>query len=321
MIQSPRPHRYLDLSFLNALDALANSSADGSWWRDVLRRDDLVIAVRRNSLNVYFRGASIFRVDWNEREVTPLTHAKYLVRQTQSYVSLAKGQFTFPSDPVWKRYDGERTLQEMMRAAAAFAGSEKSGLHPLLTGDRRVIDVEIALTRAQGDFRDPSQPLPSDADETKRRQDRLDAAVVSQTSNGNPAIVFYEAKHFSNPALRATGETAAAVVNQMEDYRTAIAAYEESLATGYVEVAKALVSIAEMRNAVGNLRAVDPLISQIAAGALPFINPEPRLLIFGFDKAQRDDPAWGKHLRKLEDKLPGRVRAIGNPTRQTVAFR
>ncbi|KSV87373.1 hypothetical protein N181_01875 [Sinorhizobium fredii USDA 205] len=45
------------------------------------------------------------------------------------------------------------------------------------------------------------------------------------------------------------------------------------------------------------------------------------ILVFGFDKAQRDDPVWRKHLEKLESQLGGRVRAIGNPTRQSVALR
>jgi hypothetical protein len=47
-------------AFLDALDNLARKP---SWWRDVLLRDDVFIAVRANSLNVYHRGASIFRID------------------------------------------------------------------------------------------------------------------------------------------------------------------------------------------------------------------------------------------------------------------
>ena len=53
----------------------------------------------------------------------------------------------------------------------------------------------------------------------------------------------------------------------------------------------------------------------------PVIDAKPHLLIFGFDKAQRDDPTWRVHLQKLEHHLGGRVRAIGNPTRQSVAIR
>lgn len=47
-------HRKLDAEFLDALEALA-AAPTPNWWQDVLRNDDLFIAVRRNSLNVYYR--------------------------------------------------------------------------------------------------------------------------------------------------------------------------------------------------------------------------------------------------------------------------
>jgi hypothetical protein len=37
--------------------------------------------VHKESLNVYHRGASIFRVDFRHGRPVPVTHAKYLVRQ------------------------------------------------------------------------------------------------------------------------------------------------------------------------------------------------------------------------------------------------
>ena len=65
-------------AFLDALDNLARKP---SWWRDVLLRDDVFIAVRANSLNVYHRGASIFRIDdAGAGRVIPWTHTKYLIR-------------------------------------------------------------------------------------------------------------------------------------------------------------------------------------------------------------------------------------------------
>lgn len=180
-------HRKIDAGFLDGLEALATSS-EQNWWKDVLAEADLFIAARRNSLNVYYRGASIFKIDWNGRRIIPSTHAKYLVRQTQAYVPLVNGQFQHPASALtWDRYEGVETLHQMMRAAMPFAGPEKSGLHPLLVGDPAIIDVEIALTREAMEDRD------------NQRQDRLDAAVIRNTAAG-PEIVFCEAKHFTNQA-------------------------------------------------------------------------------------------------------------------------
>lgn len=149
MMDAVAAHRKLDAAFLDALEELAASSKSANWWRDVLASDDLFIAVRRNSLNVYYRGASIFRIVWQAGQVVPYTHAKYLVRQAKTYVPMQDGKFRYPSASLlWEHYEGPETLREMMRAATAFAGAEKSGLHPLLVGDPSVIDAEVALTRA-----------------------------------------------------------------------------------------------------------------------------------------------------------------------------
>lgn len=323
MMDAVAAHRKLDTAFLDALEELATSANSANWWRDVLASDDLFIAVRRNSLNVYYRGASIFRIDWQAGQVVPYTHAKYLIRQVQTYVPMQDGKFRYPSASLlWEQYDGPETLREMMRAATAFAGAEKSGLHPLLVGNPSVIDTEVALTRAAeeqeaADAASPGQEL------TMRRQDRLDAAVVRKTTDG-PTVVFHEAKHFSNSALRASAGNLPPVIDQIEDYEKALTIYAPSLAAGYAEVAKALVRISELKKLVRNGEApkLDEAILQIArAETHPIIDTKPHLLIFGFDKAQRDDPAWRMHLEKLESRLGGRVRAVGTPTRQTVAFR
>jgi len=324
MMDSVAAHRNLDAAFLDALEQLATSPNSANWWRDVLASDDLFIAVRRNSLNVYYRGASVFKIDWQAGQVVPSTHTKYLVRQDQTYVQMQDGKFRYPSFPLlWEQYDGPETLREMMRAATAFAGAEKSGLHPLLVGDPSVIDAEVALTRAAEEH-ETDDATATSQEPTTRRQDRLDAAVACNNTAAGPSIIFHEAKHFSNPALRATAENLPAVIGQIEDYERALTIYAPALAAGYVEVAKVLVRINEMKTLVrnGDAPKLDGAILQIASNETrPIIDTKPHLLIFGFDKAQRDDPAWRKHLEKLEVRLGGRVRAIGNPTRKTVAFR
>lgn len=303
-------HRNLDPEFLDALEAMAAAPAP-NWWQDVLRNEGLFIAVRRNSINVYYRGASIFKIDWINGRILPSTHIKYLVRQAQTYVPLIDGRFQYPAAALmWEGYEGAETLRQVMQAATLFAGAEKTGLHPLLVGDPAIIDVEIALTRTA-------------TEEAAAQQDRLDAAVIRNTPTG-PEVIFCEAKHFTNAALRASDENLPAVIGQIKDYERALAKCAPSLVAGYVEVAKALVRINAMKGFVrhGDAPALHDAIREIADnGTRPVIDTKPHLLVFGFDKAQRDDPAWRKHLEKLERSLEGRVRAIGKPTRQSVALR
>lgn len=311
------PHRALDPAFLDALEELATDST-GNWWRDVLQHPDLVLAVRRNSINAYYRGASIFRIGWKPGQVIPFTHAKYLVRPTQTYVALERGEFRFDArDVLQKTYLGMETLNEMCRAASRYAGAEKAGLHPMLAGNADVIDAEIALTRLSS----PDDDGEEEIDVSERRQDRIDAAIAT-LENGVPTIRFYEAKHFTNSALRASGDNLPNVVHQVTDYEKALEAYRAELSAGYVETARALLRFNDMRmQAFGEsaARSIAPAIRQIAeTEPPPVIDTLPHLIIYGFDKAQRDDPAWGKHLAKLQAAIPGRVRAIGNPTRTTV---
>lgn len=313
------PHRTLEPAFLDALEELANDST-GSWWRDVLQHPDLVLAVRRNSINAYHRGASIFRIDWKAGQVIPFTHAKYLVKPAQTYVALERGEFQFDArDLLQQTYLGMETLNDMCRAASRYAGMEKAGLHPMLVGNPDVIDVEIALTRLSS----PDDSGDEEVVSSDRRQDRVDAAIALTDTNGVPTIRFYEAKHFTNSALRASGDNLPDVVRQITDYEKALEAYRSQLSAGYLETAKALVRFNEMRAqafADSAVRSLAPVIHQIAeTGQAPVVDTLPHLIIYGFDRAQRDDDTWQVHLGKVEKVLSrSRVRAIGNPTRATV---
>ncbi len=106
--------------------------------------------MRDRSLNVYYRGASLFRITPVGAGVSAETHVKYLVRQRQALTQLGQdGGFALdPGTAVWTRYEGPGTLAEMKRAAAALSGLEKAGVHALVKASPNVVDVEIALTGA-----------------------------------------------------------------------------------------------------------------------------------------------------------------------------
>lgn len=309
----PKPHRHLDEEFLGALDELIRSKSTTNWWRDVLSRQDLVIAIRRNSINVYNCGASIFKIDWSGGNISTSTHAKYLVKQEQNYIPLKGSGFSITTEKLfWQNYDGPQTLDSMVKAARVLAGPEKIGLHPLLVHDPKVVDAEIAFTReAEAEAEDEEKIL---TPPTERRQDRLDAAVVRGTTEG-PTITFFEAKDYSSKYLRASGDNRPDVLSQIEAYEKALSTNAASIAAGYMNVARAMVRISNMRRQVvgdGLVREVDPLVLNIADGRSPIIDCKPRLLITNFDNAQRTDKGWLRHLDKLKsaDALGnGRVRA------------
>ncbi|MEP9380327.1 hypothetical protein ABLE91_26745 [Aquabacter sp. CN5-332] len=343
--------RGLSPSFLNALEALASSS-EGEWWHDVLAHRDVFIAVRRESINVYHRGASIFQVNFENGKLVPVTHAKYLVRQQQAYARLREdGAFSADAAAtLWPRYEGPTTLQEMLRAAAALAGPEKIGLHSLLMNSPHVVDVEIALDGLAGGMAIESiaPGVSSFAEENgeraeiaeaieaasavaiapTRRIDRLDVATVEER-NGALALVFHEAKHFANKELRAAANRLPPVLEQMERYEATLRLHEQRLLSEYSAVCRSLVAIDAMRQAISarsgspTASALSPRTHRVAGGEPLKLDPHPRLVLFGFDEDQKNGTVWAKHRDRLQEVLgPDRIYAVGNTrAKSSAAFR
>jgi hypothetical protein len=311
-------------AFLDGLERLAADPQ--SWWHDVLIRNDVFVAVRRNSLNVYHRGASIFRIDdAGAGSISPKTHVKYLVRQQQALAELLPDN-TFslpPGGAAWLHYDGSVTLNDMLRSASDLAGPEKTGLHPLVLGHSRVIDVEVSLERADGELTEPpssKKPI--------RDQDRLDV-VTLEARGAETFVVFHEAKHFSNPALRAKMGSIPAVIGQISRYRTTLAHHAAQLQLRYVQTCRALCRIEIMRArakaASGNPAlpsGIDSLIAAVAAGQTDInVDSNPRLIVFGFDGDQKKGllQSYLKNLKLADPSLD--IYAVGDPTSATGAFK
>jgi hypothetical protein len=204
------------------------------------------LRMRNNSLDVYYRGGSIFQIrDDGNGVVKPNTHVKYLVRQQEARVELdADNKFILPPGGLaWERYEGDQTLSDMLTAAQTVAGLEKSGLHPLVVGSPNVIDVEISL-RASRPL--PDRSLSGKDDKGAKIYDRLDAASREQRG-GDTFVVFHEAKHFSNPDLAAKAGNTPKVVEQIRGYRSTIKHHEAFLVERYRSVCRTLERIDAMR--------------------------------------------------------------------------
>lgn len=344
---SPSFQRGLSPEFLSGLEQLT-TAPEGQWWRDVLARRDLVVAVRNEYLNVYYRGASVFLVQRQGSRFVPLTHAKYLARRQQGLVALQPdGRFGLePTAALWPAYEGAQTLDEMVRAAADLAGPEKIGVHALVLASPHVVDVEVSLEGAGADAAETdtrtdgltlaaeqeagagansNTALPPSSGSLPRRQDRLDVAALEER-DGAVRLTFFEAKHFANPELRAGPTRTPPVAEQIARYRQTLTHHAPAIAQSYRAVCQAIARIDAMRQQVQGTKGVstlDPLIARVAnESLLPEVDIQPRLVVFGFDQDQRDGEVWSRHRDRLTGEYAIRLQAIGNTgAKRSPAFR
>lgn len=297
----------MESNFDRALSAafiakLAAEAQRGGWWADVLADPKLIVALRRNYLNVYWRGQSLFRVESTSSGFNVTTHEKYLVDPIlASQVTLTDRDFDISSlveKGFIRRYEGPATITKMKAAATLFSGLEKTGCHEIAAGNADVIDCEIAF---------PGK-LSLDDGGDDRQAPRIDIAALE--SYGDEArLVFWEAKHYSNGELRAQ-DGLAPVLRQVRIYKKYLSENREMIARSYTRIAENLLSISNM----GWKRQLSPLVADVATGRRVLtLGAEPAvgLVIFGFDSAQRDHAGWKVHRQRLEKEII-HIRAAGD---------
>lgn len=240
-------------------------------------------------------------------------HYKYLVKpdleRKDPYVSFDGKAFKLdPKDIVNTEYESKLTLPQLIRTAARFAGAEKSGVHKIARKEPKVIDLEIAFTKA-GENGDLSAP-------------RMDIAVLVLGESGGAQLVFCEAKCADNPELwgreRPTKGAKApafplystAVIAQIKKYEQFIQAEEnqQSLIDAYISVCKNLVEIGRQSPA----RQVDHLVRKVAEGELKLsIHPYVYLLIYDFGENEKKGRIKNKRLELKKEGV--RTIAKGDP--------
>jgi hypothetical protein len=305
-LQSPFTKGLSD-HFVSALDQLAQRQG---WWQDVLADKTLVLGIRNEYMNVYWKGQSLFKVRVTPSGIVAATHEKYLLDPDLSDQVVLTSAGFFQTAGLQKKgfiteYRGSETLQKMKRAAAAYAGEEKKGVHTIIMrSDAPVIDVEIAMSASEVPH---AGKLP-----------RIDIAALEEDSTG-VKVVFWEAKLFWNGELRAKGDAKPRVLDQIRKYKDTLNAHRPAVLKNYGQVARNLVRIGQMS---GGSRPIHPLVSQVAEGRPLVMNEEPDvgLIVFGFTAAERDDPFWVKHREKLERPLTrARIRSAGDPKNISLA--
>ncbi len=164
----------------------------------MLESKDLLLAVRNGYLNAYVEGQSVFKVAFGKggsdsSQPRLAIHYKYLVKpdleEKDPYVSFDGKAFDLdPKTIVNTEYASKLTLPQLIRTAARFAGAEKSGVHKIARKEPKVVDLEIAFTKA-GENGDLSAP-------------RIDIAVLVPVKRGEAELVFCEAKCADNREVR-----------------------------------------------------------------------------------------------------------------------
>ena len=280
-------------SFIDALNKERYDHPDG-YWSKMVKDKDLFIAIRNESINVYYKGNSICKLSYKKNQVTAAIHYKYLLHPQMKDVYVTATDGRFQEDILLHR--AIRSLADIdliKRASDVYAADEKSGVHPVVTKGNNVIDVEITFS---GD----------EDEESTRSTDRIDYLKLERekSSNADIRLVFYEAKHFTNKEIRSTGTPK--VFGQITAYEKALKEHEGDILASYALVSKNLLDL----DLIGNR----DLIGSVASNPKNLsVDPKPRLIIFGYDRDQQGGKTWSGHRAKLEKELGPRLKTIGNP--------
>ncbi|KJR66219.1 hypothetical protein VY88_09425 [Azospirillum thiophilum] len=277
--------RGIDDAFVSALNAAYDA---GGWWRTLADDTDLLIAVRSNYLNVYWRGNSLLKVSCEKGRLVGRVHYKYLLRagRTPDYVLVEDGRPVIP-DPASFLTQNIGDLRSLKAAAKPYAGAEKVGVHDIVMGNPNIVDVEVAFSVAGTEEGDSGNP-------------RVDFAAIHEMVD-EVRLVFFEAKLFSNSEVRAGGDTPPKVVEQVNRYAALLRQHGEQVERSYRRVFGNLLA---MKGVVGRHPERDAVLRKVLAGEKPLvICDRPRLVLFGFDDDQRRGVVWTKHRGKLVDLL------------------
>lgn len=260
-------------------------SANGGkgWWTSVADDASLFVAIRHNYLSVYAAGNCLLEVRYVDNELIGRTNYKYLLKPDVEppQVSFFLGKQPPIKNPSQFFVDDISNIALLKRAAKPYSGDEKLGVHQIVTSNPNILDVEITFGLAH------------EASHQKATK-RIDFAAIQEGRHG-PELVFFEAKCFVNPELRASQSTAAPVVRQIQGYRALLQQHREHLAASYATI-------------VNNLHSLRGTAIQKRAGALPKVDPKQlhvnhdvRLVVFGYDTDQEKGAVWQTHLKKLNE--------------------
>lgn len=291
--------RHLDAKFIQYLNSLREEKA--SWWSVLVEDKDVFIAVRQNALNAYASGASIARIEWDGSELRLKVHTKFLVFPDPActdgpYVNLRTGAPNIKAIIVTDEEAYASHLTHIKAAARRLTGEERKGTNTIAARTDCVVDIEAA-------YADAAET--DDIEEEDPSSGRID--IVALRDDG--VIVLTEAKLYSNSEIRS--RDVPMVCNQLIDYHSWAQANKRDIIDAYC-------AVHEYR---GELHL--DLVPRGGGGAPRDLDPVPRLLVFGFDRAHsaslRDMTA--SIVNGVNGDIPGfdgkKIQAVGGVSNVT----
>jgi len=237
-------------------------------------------AVRNDKIDFYWGGGNLFSYNQSSGFSTNHKYASVLLGNSGNYVSesaLKNREVRL----IENFCDGYERIKENCERYSGPEALGVSSLYKRFSCARKEASSVVILDIEASFARDESQ-----------EKDRIDIVLFDTKSK---MIRFVEAKHYSNNASLRVSEGDPAVVDQIQGYRDQLQGKEKAILDAYrnhVQVINALFSV----------NIPEPRI----------IDPEPVLLIFGFDTEQRDYYLKKNIEKFLHDKKGLRVYSKGN---------
>lgn len=303
---------------LLSLEKLAAEAGD-NWWKELLHRwtpsgkgDGLRLAVRKGTLDFYYRGDVVAHVCFGQckRNQPAPVIVKCHVRYIFDYKIAGQKSATFNQEKrVWehKGESRERSFQEIVEYVKGRKGpptrkgnsrkpSEKVGVHAIVGKNRNVIDLEMALP----------------AWAKKKSALRMDIVTLEKPEN-KIQIAFWEAKTFDDGRLRIDNPSEQPeVVRQLADYKDYVDSHEEDIKRAYAETCVLLKRFHEMKVSCSTIgvsaSSLHPFVEEVARLASSgknfmeklAIKSMPGLVVFGDgDRVIDADESWPRHEKKL----------------------
>jgi len=252
-----------------------------SWLRSLIQHTNkncnkgaTFFAIRDNYVNIYGHGGSLVKLtNPNTDKVVGETHFKYLLRKKMRngkfYVPIIDGKPKFDADSITDMFvdsldDGRLLLDQ----ARLYAGEEKFGVHQLVMANPNVLDTEIVFDKDNGE------------DDVKTGTDRIDFCALRKGESNELKIVFYEAKHISNPELKGK------VLTQLERYRSQLRDPKRvcEILKSYRRVCENIVELCDGTDI--NIPILEYAKMVVENPLNLTVDTEPRLVIFGYDSVQ-----------------------------------
>ena len=266
--------------FIDALNTLyANKN---SFWYKMVNDKELFIAIRKEYLNVYFMGQSVCRLEY-KNAVIGRTHKKYLGVQKAGYFDSENGVISSPESKI-KSLSEFRIIKETIQEDKHIGKEKGESYTEILDSKKCIIDVEVALVNAKA---------PSIQRKSKYKVSSIDYVSLENNEQNELRLVFYEAKHFTNPEIRSTKKPK--VFGQILRYKKALKLHEKEIQDSYSVVIENLrdLNILAQRNS---------LFNSLTSMIFP-IDFEPILIVFGVGNVKKPNI----HLDKLEDHFGSKL--------------